>query len=161
MNNLDTLATLGTQDTGQRQTKHRTLKTSATRHGVWNQVFAKGKQFLSLIRRQPSYSYHLYIPCGLQKNKYVIWYYSMPLSFSKYFTVRLVSEDRKCEHLGTVITNHYFNLSILQINSVYTVLLVYLDCSLLVAPSISLMCIKYKKEFNDGPFQIYICFLSE
>ena len=130
MNNLETLATLGTQDTGQRQTKHRKLKTSATRHGVWTQVFAKGKQFLSLIRRQPCYSYHLYNPCGLQKNKYVIWYYSMPLSFSKYFTVGLVSGDRKCEHLGTVITNQYFSLSILQINSVYTV--VYFTCSFLL-----------------------------
>jgi hypothetical protein len=62
MNNLETLATLGTQDTGQRQTKHRKLKTSATRHGVWTQVFARGKQFLSLIRHPLCY---LYNPCGL------------------------------------------------------------------------------------------------
>jgi len=55
MDNPELLATLGTQDKGQRQTKqktfHRKLKRWATR------ITPKSGHFLSLIRHPPCYSY--------------------------------------------------------------------------------------------------------
>jgi len=66
MDSSEAQATLGTQDTGPKQTKqktqHRKLKrwatptTPKTKNGG-EHMLANGKQFLSLIRHQPCYSY--------------------------------------------------------------------------------------------------------
>jgi hypothetical protein len=65
MDNPETLAALGTQNTGQRQTKqktqHRKLEWWATwsppKNWGWTLVLWKGNQFLLLIRHLP---YNLY-----------------------------------------------------------------------------------------------------
>ena len=55
MNNSETLATLGTQDTGRRQTKHNTAQKTkkmsnkdTRKNRGFTQVLANGKQFLLL-----------------------------------------------------------------------------------------------------------------
>jgi hypothetical protein len=55
MNNSETLATLGTQDTGRRQTKHNTAQKTkkmsnkdTSKNRGFTQVLANGKQFLLL-----------------------------------------------------------------------------------------------------------------
>jgi len=56
MNSPETLATLGTQDTGKDKTKHTTQKTkkmsnkSPIKNRGWKHVVAKGKQFLPFTR---------------------------------------------------------------------------------------------------------------
>jgi len=64
MDNPETLATLGTQDKGGRQTKqkiqHKKIKSWAIRtppNPVWNQVPAKANQYLLLIKHPLCYSY--------------------------------------------------------------------------------------------------------
>jgi hypothetical protein len=67
MNNPGKLATLGTQNTGRRQTKqkHNTEYLNDEQHGphqpsVVNRVPAKGKQFLPIIIHTPCYSSSIY-----------------------------------------------------------------------------------------------------
>ena len=65
MQNPETLATLGTQDTGRRQTKQITQtqeikkmrNTDTTKYRGLTDVLAKCKQVMPLIRRPPCYSY--------------------------------------------------------------------------------------------------------
>ena len=61
MNNPETLARLGKQNTGKTKKKHRKLKrqvtTDLTKQQGWTQVLVKGKQFLPLIRHLSCYSY--------------------------------------------------------------------------------------------------------
>ena len=65
MENPETLATMGTQDTGRRQTKqitqHRKEKemrnTDTTKYRGLTHVLMKGKQFMPRIRRPAWYSY--------------------------------------------------------------------------------------------------------
>ena len=80
MGNPEKLATLGTQDTGRRQTKqktqHRKLQkmsnTNTTKNRKRTQASAKGRQFFLLIRQSPCYSYSQYVlDTTLRKQKQI------------------------------------------------------------------------------------------
>jgi len=120
MNNPETLARLGKQNTGKtkknKKTQHRKLKrqvtTDPTKQQGWTQVLVKGKQFLPLIRHLSCYSYSLHISVMHSVLKDLIFLYRSSSKKVKTFVENIYELLRSTERESVIGAD--FNIDLIK-----------------------------------------------